>query len=75
MKNVIRIFKKTEKQNLSIIGVGDNLNDLDMLKNCDIACLVFNDKFKLDRINIDNCLSFKKTCTRGLGRGCQFGAG
>ena len=65
MKNVIRIFKKTEKQNLSIIGVGDNLNDLDMLKNCDIACLVFNDKFKLERINIDNCLVSKKPAPEG----------
>ena len=65
MKNVIRIFKKTEKQNLSIIGVGDNLNDLDMLKNCDIPCLVFNDKFKLERINIDNCLVSKKPAPEG----------
>ena len=65
MKNVIRIFKKTEKENLSTIGVGDNLNDLDMLKNCDIACLVFNDKFKLDRINIDNCLVSKKPAPEG----------
>ena len=65
MQNVIRIFKKMEIQNLSTIGVGDNHNDLDMIKNCDISCLVFNDKFKLDRINIDNCLVSKKPAPEG----------
>ena len=46
MKKVRRIFDKTEKQELKIIGVGDNFNDLNMLKNSDIACLVFNEMFK-----------------------------
>ena len=50
MKKVKRIKKKTEKQELKIIGF-DNFN-LDMLKNSDIACLVFNEKFKLDTLNI-----------------------
>ena len=65
MKNVIRIFKKTEKKNLSIIGVGDNLNDLDMLRNCDIPCLVFNDQFKLDQIDIDNLIFSNKPSPEG----------
>ena len=65
MKKVSRIFEKTEKQELKIIGVGDNFNDLDMLKNSDIACLVFNEKFKLDTLNINNCLVSKKPAPEG----------
>ena len=65
MKKVRRIFDKTEKQGLKIIGVGDNFNDLDMLKNSDIACLVFNEKFKLDTLNIKNCLVSKKPAPEG----------
>ena len=55
MNKVIKILKKTEDK-IKSIAVGDNYNDLDMLKNCDIPCLVFNDKFKLDQINIDNLI-------------------
>ena len=55
MKKVIKILEKTEDK-IRSIAVGDNYNDLDMLKNCDIPCLVFNDKFKLDQINIDNLI-------------------
>ena len=65
MKKVRRIFEKTEKHELKIIGVGDNFNDLDMLKNSDIACLVFNEKFKLDTLNIKNCLVSKKPAPEG----------
>ena len=65
MKKVSRIFEKTEKQELKIIGVGDNFNDLDMLKSSDIACLVFNEKFKLDTLNINNCLVSKKSAPEG----------
>ena len=55
MNKVIKILKKTEDK-IKSIAVGDNYNDLDMLKNCDIPCLVFNDKFKLEQINIDNLI-------------------
>ena len=53
MNKVIKILKKTEDK-IKTIAVGDNYNDLNMLKNSDIPCLVFNDQFKLDQINIDN---------------------
>ena len=49
----VRFFKK-KNQNIKTIAVGDNYNDLDMLKNSDVPCLVFNDQFKLDQINIAN---------------------
>ena len=64
MNKVIKILKKTEDQ-LKTIAVGDNYNDLDMLKNCDIPCLVFNDQFKLDKINIDNLIFSNKPSPDG----------
>ena len=66
MKKVRRIFDKTEKQELKIIGLEIIfINDLNMLKNSDIACLVFNEKFKLDTLNINNCLVSKKPAPEG----------
>lgn len=65
MIKVIKIFKKIENQKIVTIGVGDNYNDLEMLKNSDIPCLVFNDKFKLDKINIDNCIVSRKPAPDG----------
>ena len=65
MKNVVKIFKKISKEELVTIGVGDNFNDLEMLKNSDIPCLVFNDKFTMEKINIDNCLVSKKPAPEG----------
>ena len=55
MNRVIKIIKKTEEK-IKTIAVGDNYNDLDMIKNSDVPCLVFNDQFKLDQINIDNLI-------------------
>ena len=65
MKNVVKVFKKVTKEKLFTIGVGDNYNDLDMLKNSDIPCLFFNDKFTLEKININNCLVSKKPAPEG----------
>tara|TARA_B100000989_G_C19471028_1_gene440690 strand:+ start:308 stop:1114 length:807 start_codon:yes stop_codon:yes gene_type:complete len=64
MNKVVKILKKIEDK-IKIIAVGDNYNDLDMLKNCDIPCLVFNDQFKLDRINIDNLIFSNKRSPEG----------
>ena len=64
MNRVIKILKKTEDK-IKTIGVGDNYNDLEMLKNCDVPCLVFNDQFKLDKINIDNLIFSNKQSPEG----------
>ena len=64
MNRVIKILKKTEDK-IKTIAVGDNYNDLEMLKNSDIPCLVFNDQFKMDRINIDNLIFSNKPSPEG----------
>ncbi len=64
MNRVIKILKKT-KDKIKTIAVGDNYNDLDMLKNCDIPCLVFNDQFRLDQININNLIFTNKPSPEG----------
>ncbi len=64
MNKVIKILKKTENK-IKTIAVGDNFNDLEMLRNCDIPCLVFNDQFKLDQININNLIFSNKPSPEG----------
>ena len=64
MNQVLKIYKKVENK-IKVICVGDNFNDLDMLKNCDIPCLVFNDQFKRDQINIDNLIVSNKPSPEG----------
>ena len=65
MKKVLKLFNKISNDKLTTIAVGDNFNDLEMLKNSDIPCLVFNDKFTLETININNCLVSKKSAPEG----------
>ena len=64
MNKVINFFKKIEN-NVRVIAVGDNYNDLEMLKNSDVPCLVFNDQFKMDQINIDNLIVSNKPSPQG----------
>ena len=65
IKNATKVFKKVNNENLVTIGVGDNFNDLEMLRNSDFPCLVFNDKFTLEKININNCIVSKKPAPEG----------
>ena len=60
----VRFFKKNNK-NVKTIAVGDNYNDLDMLKTSDFPCLVFNDKFTLDEIPINNITITNKPSPEG----------
>tara|TARA_B100000886_G_C20363712_1_gene466376 strand:+ start:286 stop:1092 length:807 start_codon:yes stop_codon:yes gene_type:complete len=64
MNQVLKIYKKVESR-IKVIAVGDNFNDLDMLRNCDIPCLVFNDQFKQDQINIGNLIVSNKPSPEG----------
>ena len=60
----VRFFKKNNK-NVKTIAVGDNQNDLDMLRKSDFPCLVFNDKFTLDEIPIKNLIATNKPSPEG----------
>ncbi|MDA9726165.1 HAD-IIB family hydrolase [Candidatus Pelagibacter sp.] len=60
----VRFFKKINK-NVKTIAVGDNYNDLDMLKTSDLPCLVFNDKFTMDEIPINNLIITNKPSPEG----------
>ena len=64
MNKILKIYKKIES-NIKVIAVGDNYNDLDMLKNSDLPCLVFNDQFKEDQINIDNLIISNRPSPNG----------
>ena len=64
MKQVLKIYRKVENK-IKVIAVGDNFNDLEMLRNCDFPCLVFNDQFKQDQINIDNLIISNKPSPEG----------
>ncbi len=60
----VRFFKKNNK-NVKTIAVGDNFNDLDMLKTSDYPCLVFNDRFTLDQIPINDLITTNKSSPEG----------
>ena len=64
MNQVLKIYKKIESK-IKVIAVGDNLNDLGMLRFCDIPCLVFNDEFNQDQIKIDNLIVSNKPSPEG----------
>ena len=64
MNQVLKIYKKVENK-IKVIAVGDNYNDLDMLRNCDVPCLVFNDQFKQDQIYINNLIFSNKPSPEG----------
>ena len=60
----VRFYKKYQK-NVKTIAVGDNYNDLEMLKISDYPCLVFNDEFTLDEIPINNLIITNKPSPQG----------
>ena len=64
LKVFVRFFEK-DNINVKTIAVGDNYNDLDMLKTSDFPCLVFNDKFTLDEIPISNLITSDKPSPEG----------
>ena len=60
-----KLLKARPNKNVKTIAVGDNYNDLDMLKTSDFPCLVFNDKFTLDEIPINNLITTNKPSPEG----------
>ena len=61
----LKIVKSKIKNPIKTIGVGDNHNDINMLKNTDIPCLVFNKYFKTTNLNIKKLITSSKPSPQG----------
>ena len=65
MSKTIELISKETDDKIITIGVGDNENDIEMLKNCDYACLVKNENFDSSLINIDNLIKSDEPSPKG----------
>ena len=64
MKKIIQMLETKFKCKPKTIAVGDNHNDLEMLQNSDIPCLVKNDKF-LKKLTNKNLIISKQAAPEG----------
>ena len=64
LKVIVDKNKELEDEIITI-GVGDNQNDIEMLKNTNYACLVKNDNFDSSLINIDNLIKSTEPSPQG----------
>ena len=65
MKKIIQMLETKFKFKPKIIAVGDNHNDLEMLQNSDIPCLVKNEKFLKKNLQIKNLIVSKQAAPEG----------
>ena len=65
MSKTIELINKEIDNELITIGVGDNQNDIDMLKKSDYACLVKNNSFDSSLVNIDNLIKSTEPSPKG----------
>jgi len=65
MSKTMELINKEIDNEIITIGVGDNQNDIDMLKQSDYACLVKNDKFDSSLVDIDNLIKSTEPSPRG----------
>ncbi len=65
MSEAIRLMKKELNDEIITIGVGDNENDIEMIKNADYSCLVKNENFDSSLINIDNLIKSDEPSPKG----------
>jgi len=65
MKKITQMLETKFKYKPKIIAVGDNHNDLEMLQNSDIPCLVKNDKFLKKNLKIKNLIISKQAAPEG----------
>ena len=56
MSKALQLIRKQLDDEIITIGVGDNENDIEMIKQTDYPCLVQNDNFDSSLINIDNLI-------------------
>ena len=65
MKKITQMLETKFKCKPKTIAVGDNHNDLEMLQNSDIPCLVKNDKFLKKNLQIKNLIISKQAAPEG----------
>ena len=61
----LKMIKIKIKDPIKTIGVGDNHNDIKMLKNTDIPCLVFNNDFRKTNLDINKLMISSKPSPQG----------
>ena len=65
MTNALKLISKKFDDEIITIGVGDNENDIEMIKQTNYPCLVKNDNFNSSLINIDNLIKSSEPSPRG----------
>ncbi len=65
MSEAIRLIRKKLDDEIITIGVGDNENDIEMIKMTDYPCLVKNENFDSSLINIDNLIKSDEPSPKG----------
>ena len=65
MSEAIRLMRKELGNEIITIGVGDNENDIEMIKMTDYPCLVKNENFDSSLINIDNLIKSDEPSPKG----------
>jgi mannosyl-3-phosphoglycerate phosphatase len=65
MTKALRLISKELDDEIITIGVGDNENDIEMIKQSNYPCLVKNDNFNSSLINIDDLIKSSEPSPRG----------
>ena len=65
MSKTLELIKKEIDEEIITIGVGDNQNDIDMLRQSNYACLVKNDNFDSSLVNIENLIKSSEPSPKG----------
>ena len=65
MFKVLRLIREKLDDDIITIGVGDNENDIEMIKQTNYPCLVKNESFNSALINIDNLIKSSEPSPRG----------
>lgn len=65
MSKALQLIRKQFNDDIITIGVGDNENDIEMIKQTDYPCLVKNENFDSSLINIDNLIKSDEPSPKG----------
>ena len=65
ISRTVKLINTKINDQIVTISVGDNQNDIEMLRHTDYACLVKNDKFDSSLINIENLIKSSEPSPQG----------